>query len=120
MIVTAPFAAVAALAVFSPSDEGPTVCPFALCTGTACPGCGMTRAASYLFRGDVDRAMSYHPLIPVVTLLLTGGWAWYMLHRSGRVRAISGRTLNAILIAVTVALVAVWAVRLTSGTLPPV
>ena len=64
LIIAAPFIGVALLALFTPSDDGPTFCPFALCTGTACPGCGMTRAASHLVRGDIGTAITYH-LSPV-------------------------------------------------------
>ncbi len=120
LIILAPFLGVAALAVANPSDDGPTFCPFALCTGTACPGCGMTRAASRLLHGDVHAALVYHPLVPLVAAQLLGAWIWYMLRRSGRVGPISNRGLNLVLIATAVALVAVWALRLALGTLPPV
>lgn len=104
----------------SPGEDGPTICPFALMTGTACPGCGITRAASALIRGDVGTAIDYHPLVLLMATLAIGGWAWFLMVRSGRARPLTGRTINAVLIATGVLLVGVWVARLVSGTLPPV
>lgn len=120
LYVAAPLAAIGLLAAFSPSDDGPTVCAFALCTGTACPGCGMTRAAGYLIRGDIGAAFTYHPLVPLITFQIAAGWTWYMLRRTGKVRPMKQRTLNLTLIGTAVAFLAVWAVRFATGTLPPV
>lgn len=120
LFLIAPAAVVGMLLLFTPSDEGPTICPFALCTGSACPGCGMTRAAQYLVRGDFGTALSYHPLVPLIALQLGAAWAWYLLRRSDRARPISSRALNAILIGTTVVLVGVWLARLLTGSLPPV
>lgn len=120
LILAMPFLAVVALAVVTPTDEGPTICPFALCTGMACPGCGMTRAASHLIRGDLGLALRYHPLVPLTALAVVGGWSWYALRLSGRVRPLPPRTLNLILIGSAVALLGVWLARLLTGTLPSV
>jgi hypothetical protein len=120
LILVFPFLGVAALALMTPSDDTPTFCPFALLTGTACPGCGMTRAASALVKGDLHTALTYHPLVLAIGIEVLVGWGWYVLRRSGRVRPMSNRTLNLILAATAVALVAVWIFRLSAGTLPPV
>ena len=120
LIVALPFVGVVLLAVLSPADDGPTICPFALCTGTACPGCGMTRAASHLVRGDLGTALSYHPLVPLLALATTGGWAWFLARAAGKVRPMSSKALNLILIGSGIALVAVWVIRLAAGTLPSV
>lgn len=120
LILALPFLGVAVLALVSPSDDGPTICPFALCTGTACPGCGMTRAAARLIRGDISAALSYHPLVPLAALVFAGGWAWFALRLTGRVGQMSQRTLNAILIGSGLALLVTWVARLVTGTLPPV
>lgn len=115
-----PFLGVAALAVGSLPDDGPTFCPFALCTGTACPGCGMTRALSHLIRGDVGAAMAFHPLVPLLAAGIAGGWIWFVLRLTGRSGPMSQRALNVILIGSGVALVLTWVARLLTGTLPPV
>ena len=87
----APATLVGALAVVGPIEGGPTLCPFALCTGIACPGCGMTRAASHLIRGDVSGALGYHPLILLVAALSVIGTAWYLLRRMGKAGPIPNR-----------------------------
>jgi hypothetical protein len=119
-IAAAPLLAIAALLAVNPTDDGPTLCPIAFMTGVACPGCGMTRAASALLRGDVDIALDYHPLIPLIVALAIAGWAWTMLGRVGKVGPIPHRVVNLVLIGVGVSLVAVWLLRFASGTLPPV
>ena len=120
LILASPFLAVVLLASFSPSDDGPTICPFALCTGTACPGCGMTRAAGHLFRGNIAEAVGYHPLVALISAQLLVAWGWFALVRGGYVSPPSQRTTVMTLVFSIVALVAVWAVRLFTGTLPPV
>jgi hypothetical protein len=120
LVYLAPATLVGALAVVGPIEGGPTLCPFALCTGIACPGCGMTRAASHLIRGDVSGALGYHPLILLVAALSVIGTAWYLLQRMGKARAIPNRWVNTILVVTGVMLVGVWVARALSGTLPPV
>jgi hypothetical protein len=118
LVLAAPLAVLGFLAI--QTDDGPTVCPFALCTGMACPGCGMTRAASHLIRGDLTTALAYHPLIPLVAVMSIGGWVWFLLRRSGRVRPLPGRWVNVILIVAGIMLLGVWVARALTGTLPPV
>ena len=120
LVFLAPVAVLGLLASIRPVDDGVTICPFALFTGMACPGCGMTRAASFLIRGDLTAALGYHPLVPWIALLSIGGWAWFLLRRSGRVDPLPTRWVNTILIGTGVMLLGVWAARLLSGTLPPV
>jgi hypothetical protein len=120
LIFAAPLAVIGLLATIRPGEDGVTVCPFALFTGMACPGCGMTRAASYLIRGDISTALGYHPLVPLIAILSLGGWAWYLLRRSGRVQPLPTRWVNTVLIVTGIMLLGVWAARLLNGTLPPV
>lgn len=120
MVLALPLVAAGVLAMVGPTDDGPTLCPFALLTGTACPGCGMTRAASHLLRGDLGTALTYHPLIPLAAVAVVAGWAWFQLRLAGRMRPMSQRALNALLSGSAVLMLAVWAIRLASGTLPPV
>ncbi|NLE88361.1 MAG: DUF2752 domain-containing protein [Myxococcales bacterium] len=43
---------------------GAPVCPSAGWLGIPCPGCGLTRAALHLARGDLSGALQLHPLVP--------------------------------------------------------
>ncbi|HSK07591.1 MAG TPA: DUF2752 domain-containing protein [Acidimicrobiia bacterium] len=116
----APVSLFGALVVAGPIEGGPTLCPFALCTGIACPGCGMTRAASHLIRGDLSGALALHPLILPVAALSVVGTAWYLLRRMGRAGPIPNRWVNTALVLTGVMLLGVWVARALSGTLPPV
>jgi hypothetical protein len=120
LILLSPFAVIGALALAPVVEDGPTICPFALCTGMACPGCGMTRAATRLVRGDFAAALTLHPLVPAVALVSIGGWVWFMLRRVGRVPPPSRALINRILIVIAIALVGVWVARLLTGSLPAV
>lgn len=120
LILAAPFIGVALLAVIAPSDDGPTVCPFALCTGMACPGCGMTRAFSQIVRGNFGEAMAYHPLAPLIGLQLLFAWVWFGLRRKNVVGPMSQRTLNVVLIGSAAALLLLWVGRIVMGALPSV
>lgn len=116
----APVVTLAILAAFSPADGGPTLCPFALITGTACPGCGLTRAAGSLVRGEWGAAFAYHPLVLLVAIWLGGAWLMAMTRSRGYDMRLDTRLLNRLLIATGGLFVVVWLVRLATGTLPPV
>lgn len=45
------------------------LCLMALVLDLPCPGCGMTRAAKALLHGDFARAVTLHPLSPLVVPL---------------------------------------------------
>jgi hypothetical protein len=114
-----PVAVFGVLTLASPTHDGPTLCPFALITGTACPGCGMTRAFAWLLRGDLSQALTYHPLAPLIALELLLVVGWWLARRLGR--APDPGRLPALVMAVTgVLLLLTWIVRWASGTLPPV
>lgn len=70
--------ALAALLVYL-TTSAPTTsllfCPFRWLTGWPCPGCGMTRAFGALVQGQWERALSLHPLSPIVAL----GWLLFGL-----------------------------------------
>lgn len=116
----APVVTLAILAVFARGDAGPTLCPFALITGTACPGCGLTRAAGSMVRGEWGAAFAYHPLVLLVAVWLGGAWLMAMARSAGHDIRLDARLLNRLLIATGGLFVVVWLVRLATGTLPPV
>ena len=45
-------------------------CPIRFLTGMPCPGCGMRHALMYLLMGNVDSALSWHPLIFIMPIIL--------------------------------------------------
>jgi Protein of unknown function (DUF2752) len=115
-----PVAAFGLFTMLSPSDDGVTLCPFALMTGTACPGCGLTRAFAWLLRGDLARSFRYHPMALPVLLVAIGAGVWYAGRRWQRWKPPSPFLANSILIALGALLMVMWVVRLLSGDLPPV
>ena len=89
-----------------------TVCPVALVGRVPCPGCGVTRAALALVRGDVHEATRMNPLavvvVPVSAALFCYGAFHYL--RDGRTRlGERGPTIAGA--SVGVALAVVWALR---------
>lgn len=119
-MAAAPVAIVAFLAMWTPTDDGPTLCPFALMTGIACPGCGMSRALAWLVRGDFGTAVTYHPLAPMLAAIALGGTLWWLGRVTRRWSGPPVALINTVLIGFGVLLLAVWGVRMASGTLPPV
>jgi hypothetical protein len=65
------------LAIVDPAD-GPTLCPFKLATGLDCPGCGATRAAHALLRGDLLGAADHNVLALVAFPLVAWGLFTWM------------------------------------------
>ncbi len=115
-----PFVAAITLSAIQPSDGAPTICGFANCTGVACPGCGMTRAAGSLLRGDVGEALRYHPLVPLILFELLAAWTIWAAHQAGWIRWRHHRWVDVVIGATAALLVIVWVIRLITGTTPPV
>jgi Protein of unknown function (DUF2752) len=119
-LAVAPLATLGMMTMASPSDDGPTLCPVALLTGVACPGCGMTRALAWLVRGDLGTALTYHPLAPLVIALIVVATGWALGRRFRGWRPPSSGLVNGGLIGLAALFVSVWVARLVSGSLPPV
>ncbi|MBR0576835.1 DUF2752 domain-containing protein [Proteiniclasticum sp. BAD-10] len=47
-----------------------SLCIFYQLFGIPCPSCGMTRAFLHFLQGDLQEAFRFHPLFPLVPLLL--------------------------------------------------
>jgi hypothetical protein len=64
-------AGLAALAFIDPySSEHLSICPLHNLGFDFCPGCGLGRAISFLFRGDITASFEAHPLgIPALLIL---------------------------------------------------
>lgn len=59
-------------------------CPFRLATGLWCPGCGLTRATHFLFRGDLSQALRYNLFVVPILLAIVAGWSAWLLRSAGR------------------------------------
>ena len=119
-LLVIPFVAAMVLATINPSDSSPTICGFARCTGVACPGCGMTRAAGQLVRGNVIEALRYHPLILLVAAELLAAWTIWTAHRAGWIRWRHRRWVDIVIGATAGLLLVVWVIRLATGSTPSV
>jgi hypothetical protein len=94
------------------SALGISTCPVALLTGTPCPGCGMTRAALALVRGDLALATTMNPTALVTVPLSAALVAFFSLSYiyDGRMRA-NARVPRALAIGTIVVLTCVWIAR---------
>jgi hypothetical protein len=106
------------LVLWDPARRGgPPLCPYRALTGHSCPGCGLTRSAGSLLRGRWHEAVTLHPLAPVlVAQVVLACVAFVVLGRGLRSRVPSW-SLAVLLGANAVALLAVWAVRSSTGRL---
>ena len=52
------------------SAASPVLCPLRAVTAVPCPSCGLTRALAHLERGHWAAAVRFHPLSPLVFLLV--------------------------------------------------
>lgn len=109
-------ASVAAVALAG-DEDGPVLCPWRRCTGAYCPGCGATRAAHHLLRGDVAASWATHPMVIVVAVQLA---VIGPLSATGRTLAsrLTGPPVTGLLVGNAVLLLAVWTVRLVTGAIP--
>lgn len=119
-LAVAPAAVFALMTMATPSDDGPTLCPVALFTGMACPGCGMSRAMAFLLRGDIDRSMGYHPLAPLVLTMGLIAVIWTLGRRFWGWKPPRAALINGGMMVFAVLLILVWLARFINGTLPPV
>ncbi len=108
-------AATAGLAIGSSAvGELPVLCLFRRCTGGYCPGCGGSRAAVALLRGDVAGSWAHHPWVLLLVLqgaALTGAILIGKAHFTQRVR-------NRLLVSNLGLGLVIWILRLAMGTIP--
>ena len=91
-------------------------CPFLLVTGHPCPFCGGTRSFSYVWRGDLERALALYPLGPLLfagtILAVPVLLAALVLGRDVDLR-LSPRWRTALVVALSVPLLLSWLLKLT-------
>lgn len=105
----------AALVVTATGDDGVVLCPYRVCTGGYCPGCGGTRAARHLFTGDLAGAWHHHPWVVLAAAQLVAIVAAVAIVRP---KSDWRRWWTPLIAVNTIALVAVWVVRTTTGSIP--
>lgn len=109
-------AVAAGLIATASAEDGFVLCVFRRCTGGYCPGCGATRAANRLVRGDVAASWSHNPwvIFGAIQFVLFGALFainrdWLMARRRWFVPLACANAL---------ALTAIWIVRLSNGSIP--
>lgn len=115
-------AAVAAAAVVAVdaggTDDGAGVCIFRRASGAYCPGCGLTRSARHLTRGQVASAWQDHPWLVLVAAQALLAGVIYAIVTSARVHLLRPRNIAIIASVNGILLLAVWIIRLIDGSIP--
>jgi hypothetical protein len=107
------------LAAWTPSGGGrDSICFFRDLTGMSCASCGLTRAVALLAKGRWGAAVALHPLAPLFVAEAVAGWLLWLAVIRRWARWPSAHWISRWLIANAVALLAVWIVRIATGTLP--
>ena len=88
-LARAVFAAAGAQVLLAAAGLPGWLCPMKAATGVPCPGCGLTRAAEALFRGDLSASLRTHAYAPVIVLALLLTGLTLLLPRSPRLAFIS-------------------------------
>ncbi len=109
----------AGLAAIGPVGDGVGLCPYRNMLGVACPGCGLSRAASSMLNGDMSAAIAYHPLVPLFLAQAVVGSVMWVGHKRGW-WTVNRRAVAILGVVNIVLLSAVWLVRAANGSLPPV
>lgn len=95
------------------------LCPWRSLLGVPCPGCGLSRATLALLLGDVRAALYFHPLVIVIAPLAAVISLRVALASAGlRVAAwlrVDEKIPSGVWVALIVAMLVVWAVRLGGG-----
>ena len=100
------------------TDDGPGVCVFRRCTGGYCPGCGLTRSARHLTRGQVGAAWHDHPFLVLAAAQAAVAAVVYGLARRIGARIGWNRVLVVVGIVNLLLITGIWIVRLVNGSIP--
>ncbi|WP_051062531.1 DUF2752 domain-containing protein [Ilumatobacter nonamiensis] len=116
-VVVAAVAAVFALDAAG-TDDGPGLCLFRRCTGGYCPGCGMTRSARHLTRGQFGAAWSDHPWLVLLAVQVVVAGAVYGVVRWIGTQVEWRRVVTPLAVINVVLLIGIWVARLVDGSIP--
>ncbi len=100
------------------TDDGAGLCIFRRCTGGYCPGCGMTRSARHLTRGQFAASWQDHPIILLVAIQAAVAAVLFAVVRPLRSRLGSPRAIAVAAVVNGTLRVVIWAVRLADGSIP--
>ena len=107
------------LATWTPPDDASmSICLTRRALGLPCPGCGLTRGLAHLLQGNLEQAMTLHPLAPLVAVDAAVGWGLWGLVVYGLAAPPPVRTVRLVLLAQLAVFVALWLGRLATGTAP--
>jgi len=95
-----------------------SICLTRRALGLPCPGCGLTRGLAHLLQGNLTRAMTLHPLAPLVAADAVVGWGAWGLVVHGLAAPPATRTVRLVLLAQLAVFIAFWLGRLATGTAP--
>ncbi len=110
-------AGVIVLGLTASGDDGPVLCPFRICTGGYCPGCGMTRGIGAALRGDLVGSWRHHPFVLVAAIQVAIVLAVWAVVDPERWRSLRAR--SSVLVAANAAVVVgIWGFRLATGAIP--
>lgn len=106
-----------AAAVGASDDDGPVLCVFRRGSGGYCPGCGLTRSAGMLIRGDLGGSWARHPYLALLSGQLVAMGLALGLDRK-RVRTLLGRHATTIITGNAALMLGIWAWRIAAGAIP--
>lgn len=95
----------------------PSLCPFKNITGLPCPGCGLTRSVVYSAHGQWQQAITYHPFGPLFIAGLGVALLAAVISLRYPLNFQQSRAASLLLTAAAIAVLVLWAVRL-SGLWP--
>ncbi len=100
------------------------LCMVATLLHIPCPGCGLSRAAFAMARGDVTRALDFHPLsiviVPMVAWIAGAQALHYVRTGSAWPAGRLGKWTEGLVAAMAVLLIVVWVARLCGAFGGPV
>ena len=101
------------VAMNDPTQQRLYVCPFREMTGLPCPGCGTTRAAFHVMRGDLGSALEFNAVAVVFLFpLMIGFYLAWALPRLGGPELVKLRMPNWLAFTLLFVVLGWWAVRL--------
>ncbi len=101
----------------APTENGTVTCLLRIHADHACPGCGMSRALGRFVRGDLVGAATYHPWIFALVFQLVLVVVWRAVRGDRRLTLDHVRTGAWLVTGNSLALIAVWVVRIVTGHL---